>query len=169
MNIRQEKIENEHAAILSASLLAGFLLAAIYNLLALSAMKESALLHSAENGVQILSEAGNMSWGSAGRILCGMIFLIACLNVCASLLACTSEYFSELAPKLSYRSWLLAFTLIGAITACTGLNAVLSWSGKVLSLICPIAILILAVSLILYFVKGKQETQKSESSQTIKQ
>lgn len=168
LNIRQEKIANEKKALLQASVIAGVLLAAIYSLLGLCAMRESALFQSEANGAQILSQAGNMGYGSFGRILCGLIFLIACLNVCASLLACTSEYFSELVPGLSYKAWLLLFTVAGAVVACTGLDSVLSWSGKILSFICPLAILILLVSLILYFYDKKTGNQPANAAFTKK-
>lgn len=151
INIRQAHIKNEKRALAGAAIVAGILLGAVYSLLALTAMKNSSSLQGLTNGAQILSTAAHMSYGSYGQLLSAMIFLIACLNVCSGLLACTSQYFSSLITVISYRQWLALFTVAGALTACTGLDSILSWSGKLLSFICPIAIVILAIGLGLHF------------------
>lgn len=147
LNIRQAGVKNERKTLLQAALVAGVLLAAVYSLLAFSAMSQSAGLQSLPNGAQILSAMASQTWGSFGQLLCSLIFLIACCNVCAGLLASCSEYFSELCPALSYRTWLLLFAVAGAVTACFGLDSILSWSGTILSFICPVAILLLVTGL----------------------
>ena len=43
--------------------------------------------------------------------------------------------------------WLLLFTAAGILVAITGLDSILSWSGRLLSLICPVAILLLITGL----------------------
>lgn len=146
-SIQKMNLKNPQKVLMSSALVAGVLLAAVYTLLAVCTSRQSALLQPLTNGAQILSTAATMTWGSFGRILCGLIFLIACLNVCSGLLACCSEYFQETFPKLSYRNWLLIFTVAGALVACTGLDGILSWSGTLLSWICPIALIILAIGL----------------------
>lgn len=151
LNVRQSHLKNESASLIQAAVIAGILLASIYTLLAFCSMRQSSLLQQYKNGAQILSAAARECWGSFGQILCGLIFLIACLNVCSSLIACCSEYFHDLAKKVPYHYWLVIFTLSGAIMACTGLDSILSWSGKLLSWICPIAILILVIGLVLQF------------------
>lgn len=153
LNIRKLKIQNESSALAMAALIAGILLAVIYTLLAFVSARNSQILQPLTNGAQILSEAARMTYGDFGRILCGLIFLIACLNVCSGLLACCSEYFSEIAPKISYRSWLLIFTAAGFVVACTGLDSILSWSGTLLTWICPAAIVILLIALVRLFIE----------------
>ncbi len=108
-----------------------------------SASQNSGIFQPLSNGAQILSLAASMTYGSFGQILCGLIFLIACLNVCSGLLACCSGYFHEHFPVLSYFQWLMLFTIAGAITACTGLDSILSWSGTLLSYICPLSLVLL--------------------------
>lgn len=147
MNIKKMAIKNEHRALAYSALIAGVMLASVYILLAFCSARNSALFQSLTNGAQILSTAAVQTWGSFGQILCGLIFLIACLNVCSGLLACCSEYFQEHFTFFDYQKWLLVFTLAGAITACTGLNSILSWSGTLLSWICPLAIVILGFGL----------------------
>lgn len=153
LNIRQSHLKNEKRAILQAALTAGVLLAAVYTLLAVSAMSQGAALQPLSNGALILSAMALETWGPWGQLLCGLIFLLACCNVCAGLLASCSEYFSELIPGISYRVWLFLFAVCGALLAVTGLDSILSWSGRILSLICPVAILFLATGLF-----GRQKT-----------
>lgn len=146
-NIEKMNIKKKNQALALSAVCAGILLALVYILLAVCSSRNSALFGSFTNGAQILSAAATQTWGSLGRILSGLIFLIACLNVCSGLLACCAEYFEETFGKLSYRSWLITFTVAGSVVACTGLDSILSWSGTLLSWICPIAILILAIGL----------------------
>lgn len=143
-SIQKMHLQNHGRVLAMAAIWAGALLCAVYILLAVSCADVSFDLQSLSNGAQILCAAAMKTWGESGRILCGLIFLIACLNVCSGLLACCSEYFEETFPKVSYKTWLAVFTLAGAFTACSGLDAILSWSGQILTWICPIAILILA-------------------------
>ncbi|MBF0578306.1 branched-chain amino acid transport system II carrier protein [Erysipelotrichaceae bacterium RD49] len=147
MNIKKMQLANPQKALAQSAIVAGILLASVYILLAFCSARNSADLQGLSNGAQILSTAAMQTWGSFGQILCGLIFLIACLNVCSGLLACCSEYFEETFSRFSYRTWLMIFTIAGTLTACSGLDSILSWSGKLLSLICPIAILILAIGL----------------------
>lgn len=151
LNIRQAHLENERRSLAQASVIAGVLLGAVYGLLGYAAIRHSGSLQVYSNGAQILSTAAHMSYGAYGQLLCAVIFLVACLNVCAGLLACTSQYFSTLITVLSYRQWLALFTVAGALMACTGLNAILSWSGRLLSLICPVAIVILLTGIVMHF------------------
>ncbi len=71
------------------------------------------------------------------------------------LLASCSEYFCELLPAIPYRLWLALFAAAGALLAVTGLDSILSWSGQLLSLICPVAILLLVTGLFRRPVMGQ--------------
>ncbi|WP_276907663.1 branched-chain amino acid transport system II carrier protein [Faecalibaculum rodentium] len=155
LNIRQAHLKNVKRALLFAGLTAGVLLAVVYTLLAVSAMSRSTVLQPLSNGAQILSAMALETWGSAGQVLCGLIFLLACCNVCAGLLASCSEYFCELLPAIPYRLWLALFAAAGALLAVTGLDSILSWSGQLLSLICPVAILLLVTGLFRRPVMGQ--------------
>lgn len=147
LNIRQLHLRNEKTVLFQAALWAALLLAGVYCLLAWCGMNGSSWLQSYSNGAQILSVLAQSVYGPTSRMLIGLIFLIACCNVCAGLLACCAEYFSQFVPKIPYRIWLIGFALIGAATSISGLDAILSWSGKVLSIICPIAIVLLITGL----------------------
>lgn len=145
LNIRQSEAGkiNERRTLLLTALIAGFLLASVYGLLTITGMRQSASLVTCTNGAQILSLLAQSVWGDFSRPLIGLIFLLACCNVCAGLLACCAEYFSLLIKRFSYRSWLFAFAIAGVISSLIGLDAILAWGGKILSIICPIALVLL--------------------------
>ncbi len=147
LNIRQAHVKDEKKTLLGAAVVAAFLLAGMYLLMAACGIHQSGALRHCSNGAQILSSLAQNAYGPASRILVGAIFLIACCNVCSGLLAACSEYFSLLLPKISYRIWLAVFAIAGALGAVFGLDAILSWSGTVLSWICPIAIVLLITGL----------------------
>ena len=93
-----------------------------------------------ENGTQILTYAVHACFGIYGKVLIGIIFFIACFNVCVGLLCCCSAYFHELVPKISYFKWLLVFAVFSFVISCAGLNAILNVSLPILKVMCPIAI-----------------------------
>ncbi len=95
LNIRQAHLKNVKRALLFAGLTAGVLLAVVYTLLAVSAMSRSTVLQPLSNGAQILSAMALETWGSAGQVLCGLIFLLACSWLPA---ASTSANCSRLSP-----------------------------------------------------------------------
>lgn len=148
LNIRQAKMPDERKALYGAALIAAVLLGAVYTLLAAAGIHQSGILQACSNGAQILSAMAESVYGPASKVLIGLIFLLACGNVCAGLLACCAEYFSLLVPKIGYRIWLIGFAVLGALMACTGLDAILSWSGMILSWICPIAIVLMVTGLV---------------------
>lgn len=168
LNIQQAKVKNEKKTFLVSACIAGGLLAVVYTLLSISSMLQSASLQSCSNGAEVLSVMAGETWGNWGQLLCGLIFLIACINVCAGLLASCSEYFSLLFPKVAYRAWLILFALAGAIMACFGLQSILSWSGTLLSWICPIAILFLVTGWIKRPKTGKSFAAVTGTGKTAK-
>ncbi|WP_305154701.1 branched-chain amino acid transport system II carrier protein [uncultured Dubosiella sp.] len=139
MNIKNEGVEHKkaiHAVLVRAAIIAGVLLAGVYSLLAFSGMLRSETLLAATNGAQVLSMLAEQLFGGFGQVINALIFLIACFNVCTGLLSCVSEYFHELVPRWSYRTWLIVFTVAGIVVSCFGLDAILSLSA-------PVAILFL--------------------------
>lgn len=163
LNIRESETgrKNETRTLIFTALIAGFLLAAVYGLLAWTGMRQSFALQEYTNGAQILSILASSIWGKFSQPLIGMIFLLACCNVCAGLLACCAEYFSLLIPKAAYRVWLIGFAVLDSIVALSSLDSILSWSGTLLTWICPIAILLLLTGLI---HRPKAPKAESESS-----
>ena len=98
------------------------------------------------DGTQALQAITGYLFGNAGIILLGLIFLLACLNTCIGLIACCSEYFSQILPRFSQRQWAFFFAFVSMVISNAGLSAILAVSVPVLSMIYPIAIVLILLS-----------------------
>ncbi|MCF0245626.1 MAG: branched-chain amino acid transport system II carrier protein, partial [Ileibacterium sp.] len=157
LNIQSLEIpskKKQRQILLKAAFVAGFLLTCLYGLLAACGMKFSGQIPDASNGAQVLSWLASLTFGKFGAVFISMIFLAACFNVCSGLLSCCSEYFHTLAPKISYRNWLILFTASGILVSVQGLDWILAISAPVLSFICPAAIVLLIWGLV-YSIRHK--------------
>lgn len=104
-------------------------------------------------GTYILNVAGTQAFGELGRTLLGVIVSLACLTTAIGLVVSVSEYFHEIFPKISYRTYAIVCTLIGFGLANQGLSAVISKSIPVLLVLYPIAMSIIFLLLLNLFVK----------------
>lgn len=141
-----------------AGVIAGILLAAIYSATAYIGFILSGvpgLRGGSVTGTDILTYAINKCFGRAGEAMTGVVFLIACFDVCTGLLSSCSEYFSHLVPKISYARWLLIFVMISFAFSCAGLNVILKISFPILKVVCFAACL-----LIVYGLIRKRQTAK---------
>ena len=101
-----------------------------------------------ENGAQTLTAVADKLFGTAGQVLLGLVFFIACFNTCVGLIACCSDYFSGLFPKLGYRGWAVVFAVVSMVISNAGLTLILKFSIPVLVAIYPLAIVLIALGLI---------------------
>lgn len=104
-------------------------------------------------GTYILNVATTQAFGELGRTLLGVIVSLACLTTAIGLVVSVSEYFHEIFPKISYRTYAIVCTLIGFGLANQGLSAVISKSIPVLLVLYPIAMSIIFLLLLNLFVK----------------
>lgn len=133
--------------IMKAGVIAGALLGIVYLVTGYIGMHTSSFMHEAANGTEVLSYAIYTAFGSWGQLIVGTIFFIACFNVSTGLLSCCAEYFHELLPKLSYKQWLFSFAFFSFVVASFGLNFILEVSVPILSVMCPIAIVVVFIGL----------------------
>lgn len=136
-----------------AAIVAGILLALLYAMLCITGSRHGVLFASATNGAQVLSGLAETEFGAFGSWLVAMIFLAACYNVCSGLLSCCGEYFCTLTKKGTYTMWLVGFAAAGMVVSSFGLDAILAMTAPILSIICPIAIALLAWGLIRLLIK----------------
>lgn len=166
MNIASAGItepDQQRSLLRKAAVIAGILLGSLYALLAMTGMKYAADFTDLSNGAQILSSLADMEFGSFGSVLISVIFLAACYNVCSGLLSCCSEFFYEVTGKMSYSAWLLLFTAAGIVVAIGGLDFILAFSSPILSLICPVAVLLLLWGLIYPWIHSSAKKEHSAS------
>lgn len=94
----------------------------------------------------VLTNLVSALFGVPGSLLLAAIFLIACFNVCVGLISSCAEYFSGLWPRLPYRAWAALFAAVSLLIANAGLDQILRVSVPVLSILYPVAIVLIALS-----------------------
>lgn len=154
LNIQALGVNNTEGVVketVKAGLIAGFFLITIYLALAHIGATVGGAGLITENGAQTLTSVAEIQFGSAGIILLGMIFFVACLNTCVGLLSCCSDYFTKVFPILSYRGWLLVFVLCSMVVSNAGLTLILKLSIPVLMAIYPVALMLIILGLTHHF------------------
>lgn len=131
---------------IKAGLVAGSVLFLVYFMLSSIGMRTSAMFAGAENGAEILTNAMKMAFGDFGLVFLALIFTLACLTTCVGLITSGGEYFFELfGRKLSYRKWVVVWTGFSFLMANFGLNNLLKFSVPLLTVIYPVALVLIVM------------------------
>ena len=101
----------------------------------------------AQNGVQILTTYVQYTFGTTGSLLLAVVITLACLTTAVGLTTACGEFFSGLLP-VSYRAVVVTFTLFSLLVANQGLTQLISVSVPVLVGLYPLAIMLVALSLL---------------------
>lgn len=105
------------------------------------------------DGAALLSFAAQEMMGKPGQVAFGLTVLLACLTTSVGLLAACSEFFNRLVPKISYKIWLITFTVVSFGVASLGLETVLSVAGPIIGFLYPIAITVVAATLLDFLIQ----------------
>ena len=149
LNIKNKGISREDSVVretVKAGAVAGVLLSLVYAALAFIGGPVGQQAGEGANGARILTFVAGNLFGASVMVILGVIFFIACLNTCVGLISCCSQYFSTLAPKISYRVWAVIFALVSLLISSAGLDRILKYSVPVLNAIYPIAIVLIALA-----------------------
>lgn len=95
------------------------------------------------NGGPVLSAASEHYFGSFGAILLSVIIFLACLTTSIGLTTACGEYFHTLLPKISYKAFVIFFSIFTCIIANFGLSNIITYSIPVLMLLYPLAIVLI--------------------------
>ncbi|WP_432363085.1 branched-chain amino acid transport system II carrier protein [Sporosarcina sp. UB5] len=106
------------------------------------------------NGAEILTVASGLLFANGGGLLFGVIVTLACLTTCVGLINACARFFTEIYPKLQYRSYVAIFVLIGLVVSNLGLSVILKLAVPLLVFIYPIAIVLVILSLFQHFFGG---------------
>ncbi|MCM3733154.1 branched-chain amino acid transport system II carrier protein [Fictibacillus nanhaiensis] len=145
---------------LKAGLIAGTLLALVYVSLGLIGGKMAAA-GSFENGTDILSSASTLLLGESGTALLGFIFTLACFTTVVGLTTACGQYFSNLIPKVSYKTVVLLVTLVSFTLSNLGLNQILKVSVPFLVTAYPLTIVLIALTFFNRFFKNPKKVYGS--------
>jgi branched-chain amino acid:cation transporter, LIVCS family len=140
---------------LKAGIIAGVGLAFVYVTVGLLGAK-MASVGTYDNGGTILTEAAQLMFGTPGMLLLGLIVTLACFTTAVGLVSATSQFFAKMMPKISYKTFTIAITLVSLLFANLGLNQIISISVPVLIVLYPITIVLVVLSFMDRFFKGSK-------------
>ncbi|TDQ59566.1 LIVCS family branched-chain amino acid:cation transporter [Mesocricetibacter intestinalis] len=134
-------------------------------------MTEETLLHlknqNLDIGTYILNSITSQAFGDLGRSVIGFIVMLACLTTSIGLIVSVSEYFNELYHKISYKTYVVIFTLISFVISNQGLSFVISKSVPMLMVLYPIAMTVIFLLLINLFIPLPQIVQRTSVGFTL--
>lgn len=128
-------------------IIAGSILTTVYLMLTYMGMASSGVCALGENGAYTLRQIVYQLFGTPGAILLAAIFTLACLTTCVGLINSISLFFSNLYPKLKYKTLVLFISGFSFLVCNQGLNTILSISIPVLNAIYPVSIVLIILSL----------------------
>lgn len=133
----------------------------IGNHMAVPQEKVSSLIANDQNiGTYLLTTMASAGFGAFGKYLLGIIVALACLTTACGLIVSVSEYFNRIFPRISYKTYVIIFTLVSFILANQGLNSVITMSVPVLSIVYPVAITSVLLILLARFIPTKPIAQQ---------
>ncbi len=133
------------------------LMGVIYGCLAYIGATSVGQYELSENGGIALAQIANYYFGSLGSILLAIIVTLACLKTAIGLITACSETFQELFPdSLSYKSYVVLFTVLSCLIANIGLTQIISLSIPVLMFLYPLAITLILLALLSPLFKDRQ-------------
>ncbi|MGS0674427.1 branched-chain amino acid transport system II carrier protein [Shewanella sp. 125m-1] len=132
--------------LIKAALIAASGLAFVYVSLFYLGATAGDLAAGAENGGVILTNYVIAKFGASGMVLLSSVVTLACLTTSVGLISACGEYFNELAPKVSYRRFVVLVSVVCATVANVGLAQLIDISVPVLMTVYPVAIALVAVT-----------------------
>ena len=130
-----------------AGLIAAVGLSLVYLALFYLGATSQGIAGEAQNGVQILTAYVQHTFGTAGSLLLAVVITLACLTTAVGLLTACGEFFSGLLP-VSYRTVVVVLGIFSLLVANQGLTQLISFSIPVLVGLYPLAIVLVALSLL---------------------
>lgn len=100
-----------------------------------------------DNGGQILSAASEILYSGLGSVILSVTIIVACLTTSVGLLTANATFFSRVLPIMSYKGYIIVFTLFSFGISNLGLTQLLNITIPVLLAIYPIAIVLMIVAI----------------------
>lgn len=139
-----------------AAVLAAAILAVIYTSLTYIGASSTAAFGLLANGGEVLTQVTRHYFGTSGAIVLGVIVLLACLTTSIGLTTACSSYFHQLIPALSHQQFCLILSAVSALAANLGLTPLIRFSVPVLSLLYPMAIVLIGLTFLHDWFRGKR-------------
>ena len=101
-----------------------------------------------DTGAPVLSVSANYLFGDFGQIILAIIVLLACLSTSIGLITSCGTYFHKLTPKISYKLYVVIFSVAAFGLSMFGLKIIISAAIPVLMLLYPLTIVIILLALL---------------------
>ncbi|UXZ09623.1 branched-chain amino acid transport system II carrier protein [Clostridium perfringens] len=149
---KDKKKENRMLTIKSA-LIACVGLAIVYGGLTFLGATSSTLYDSSISQTTLLMNITNAILGSTGTIMLAIVIGLACLTTAVGLTSVTAKYFEDVSnKKLKYKYIVIAICVFSALSSNLGVDKIIEIAVPVLSLIYPVSILLVVMSIFEKFV-----------------
>lgn len=99
-----------------------------------------------DTGGPVLSEAASYYLGTFGLVLLAIVIILACLTTAIGLVTACGEYFHTLLPKVSYKVFVIIFTVFCFVVANFGLANIITYSIPVLMFLYPLAVVLMLLT-----------------------
>ncbi|WP_203333947.1 branched-chain amino acid transport system II carrier protein [Planococcus beigongshangi] len=134
------------SATLKSGLVAAVLLAVVYAGIAVLGSTSTSTLGLLETGGPVLSGASAHYFGTFGALLIAVIITLACLTTAIGLIVANAEYFHKLIPKVSYKVFVVFFSVFALVVTNAGLANIITFSIPVLMFLYPLAIVLILLA-----------------------
>jgi len=139
-----------------AAIISGIVLALIYSIITYIGATSVPVIGQKANGGEVLISVTQHFYNQGGGVILGAIVILACLTTSIGLTTACASYFSKLIPGMSYRACVYILILISVLFANLGLQELISLSVPVLSILYPIAIMLIILTFTHSWFKGKR-------------
>ena len=141
---------------LKAACIAALILSVLYVALSYISASSVQAFGYLENGGHILARMSSYYFGTSGGIFLGLMITIACLTTSVGLITSCASYFHKLLPRFSYKKLVVGLCLFSAVIANIGLNELITISVPVLTIIYPLAIVLMFLTFCHSLFKGER-------------
>ncbi|MCY8493222.1 branched-chain amino acid transport system II carrier protein [Bacillus inaquosorum] len=98
-----------------------------------------------ENGGEVLAQSAITLFGPFGICIIGTVIFLTGITTNIACLAAVSEYFERIVPSVSYKKWLIIFSILSFVITNFGLSTILTFTFPILLLLYPIAIALIVL------------------------
>lgn len=131
-----------------SGLVAILLLGIIYVGIAFLGATSVSILGIFDNGGPVLNGAADHYFGTLGTVILAAVIILACLTTAIGLITANAEYFHTLFPSISYKLFVVFFSLLTFAFANFGLANIINFSIPVLMFLYPLAIVLMVLSFV---------------------
>ncbi len=149
LNVKNKGVTDHTAiskSIIHSGWIAGIFLFIVYLALAFVGANSAHFIQNATNGATVLSGIVSYFFGTPGLLFLGLIYVLSCLTTGIGLLCSTAEFFSSIS-KISYKTYLLLFSISGFAFSIIGLDQIISISVPFLCAVYPISMVLVLLGL----------------------